>query len=198
MLALQSSIELSGAQGRAAHGGHGPAAHGHGQPHALLLAGRRPGCSAYRLDISKATQPHIHRTHRRHDVTRRFCSDAPPSRVRLRLGLFDSFFFWLLSYWIESIAPTTTVRAALPVLPCLSRTHLRSDCVRIRGDRGLVSRPFCTLSSRSLAPSRPHSLRLLNRCATWPKGSSNSRHERGQNAIQRACFHHSRWPEQKY
>ena len=50
----------------------------------------------------------------------------------------------------------------------------------IRGDRGLVSRPFGTLSSRSLAPSRPYSSRLSSRCATWPKGSSNSRHERGQ------------------
>ena len=59
--------------------------------------------------------------------------------MRLRLGLFDSFFFWLLSYWIESIAPTTTVRAAFPVLPCLSRTHLRSDRAHPRRPRARFS-----------------------------------------------------------
>ena len=59
--------------------------------------------------------------------------------MRLRLGRFDSFFGWLLSYCIESIAPTTAVRAGSPVLPFC--THTGEATVRIRGDRGLVSRP---------------------------------------------------------
>ena len=61
------------------------------------------------------------------------------------MSLFDSFFFWLLSYWIESIAPTTTVRAAFPVLPCLSRTHLQSDRAHLRRSRARFSSVFHAL-----------------------------------------------------
>ena len=60
--------------------------------------------------------------------------------MRLILGRFDSFFGWLLSYCIESIAPTTAVRAAFSVIPCLSRTHLQSD-------RAHPRRPWARFSS---------------------------------------------------
>ena len=60
--------------------------------------------------------------------------------MRLRLGRFDSFFGWLLSYCIESIAPTTAVRAGSPVLPCLLHTHRRSD-------RAHPRRPWARFSS---------------------------------------------------
>ena len=59
--------------------------------------------------------------------------------MRLRLGLFDSFFGWLPSYCIESIAPTTGVRAGLPVVPRLSRSHLRSDRAHPRRSRARFS-----------------------------------------------------------
>jgi hypothetical protein len=61
------------------------------------------------------------------------------------LGLFDSFFFWLLSYCIESIAPTTTVRAGSPVLPCLLLTHLQSDRAHPRRSPARFSSVFHAL-----------------------------------------------------
>ena len=55
------------------------------------------------------------------------------------MGLFRSFFGWLLSYCIESIAPTTAVRTGSPVIPCLSRTHLQSDRAHPRRPRARFS-----------------------------------------------------------
>jgi hypothetical protein len=74
------------------------------------------------------------------------------------LGLFRSFFGWLLSYWIESIAPTTAVRAGSPVLPGVSRTHLQSDrahprrsLARFSSDLHALFALFGAISASSIA-----------------------------------------------